>query len=119
MFSKLFCESQSVNKVECILCKQKERSVPVEIVEDPLLINVQESLYYSSNQVDNFFQSKNQTRYCRVCRQKQDHEGIVSMDKLPRILALRMGDSPMGYVSEEDYKLHKELFINNKSKKIF
>ena len=112
--SKLFCESQMIKVLECISCKQGNRSKPFEILEDPLLINVQEEFIDSLfSGIANFFQPKIQTRHCKICCQKQKHEVTVLVEKLPQILALRMGDRG----GENRYCMpFQTLLISNKRK---
>jgi len=114
---QLFCEQQVIKKIECIQCQQEMRAIPLEIKEDSLLINIEESLYYRKKGIENLFQNKIQKRYCKLHEARTEHEVTVSIDKLPQILALRVADNPVENLSAENYKPHLTLRIANKSNK--
>lgn len=113
---QLFCEQQLIKKIECIPCQQEMRAIPLEIKEDSLLINIEESLYYRKKGIENLFQNKVQKRYCKLHEARTEHEVTVSIDRLPQILALRVADNPMENLPFENYKPHLTLTFTDQNK---
>ena len=96
---------------------EKERSRgPVKFTEDSLWLDVQESLYYSSEVCENFLQERTQIRRCKVCDARTEHRNRVSMEKLPRILAIRVADN-LQEDSSLKGELRMELEMKDSSKK--
>lgn len=115
---ELFCEGSIIKEIECSQCIEKNRSKgPVKIIEDSLWLNVQESFYYSSEGCENFLQEKTQIRRCKICDKRTEHMNRVSMEKLPRILAIRIADNPQENLPEKR-KLRMELEMKDSSKNL-
>ena len=85
----LFCNGDLVKKVTCSRCQRSR-----EYIEDPLMLNVQEDLYYSGKLSGNFFQSDAELRKCRFCPERTKHSKEISLMAFPEFLALRIIEIP-------------------------
>lgn len=115
----LFCAGDLEKQVQCTEC----RSEALKYVETPLMLSVQEDLYYSGEKAENFFQEDFEIRKCKSCSDRglgrTKHKKEISLISFPNILALRIGENSNKNMSSEDCKTHLTLSFQNKSKKHF
>ena len=113
---QLFCPGDLEKQVQCTKCG----SSPLKYVETPLMLYVQEDLYYSGENPENFFQEDLEMRKCKNCFDRgfgrTKHSKKISLSVFPRILALRIGENSNKNLSSKDCKAHLTLRFQNKGK---
>jgi len=81
------------------------------------MIHAREDLYFSTESTKNFFQADSELRRCALCNKRTPHSKEITMEALPKILALRVEDCSPGV--PPTIKPSKKLEFSDDCKEIF
>jgi len=85
----LFSTGNLIKQVSCKNCPKRQSK---KFVENSLMINAREDLYFSKESPRNFFQTDSELRHCSICNERTPHYKEITLESLPKILALRIED---------------------------
>lgn len=73
------------------------------------MFNVQEDYYFQEKSPQNYLQADFEQRRCRTCNKITTHAKQIILPKLPKILAVRIGDGPDYDLTENNTSPHLYL----------
>jgi len=84
-----------------------------KFLEDKYYLDVSEDYYYKKKSLQNFCQPEIMPRKCNACQIQTHHTNHFTLTNFPKILAIRVGDSPKSSLPPRGIAPHLELELGN------